>query len=243
LYVAVMIRSAPPSPFKTALITFLVAAAVALAVAQSASARDANWKLFVTVDYVSTGTVTDSECFPNPAQVGPSPVSATTTRELTLRTVRPTTIQMYEAPNGVPATIPLGPAYKAQVTESREAGVTTSGSPVGCFGGGSSKQDCGTRSLRSGAYVNPLGGVHSWKGFVFEPQQLPTFSNCGIAPAMAKLPDPLDLSIKASPGALTGQEPKLVFRKTERFRATKNDGSIRSEATAKLTYTVKLTHL
>ncbi|MDQ3724945.1 MAG: hypothetical protein M3335_03470 [Actinomycetota bacterium] len=237
-----MIRSAPPAPFKTALITFLIAAVVGLVIAQNAPARDANWKLHVTIDYVSTGTVTDSECFPNPSQVDPSPVSATVTRELTLRTVRPTTIQMYEAPNGVPATIPRGAPYKAQVTETREAGITTSGTPVGCYGSGSGKQDCGTRSLRSGAYVNPLGGVHSWKGFAFEPQQLPTFSNCGIAPAMAKLPDPLDLNIKASPGALTGQKPKLVFRKTQRFQATKNDGSIRSEATAKLTYTVKLTH-
>jgi hypothetical protein len=31
-----MIRPAPPSPFKTALITFLIAAVVALAVAQQA---------------------------------------------------------------------------------------------------------------------------------------------------------------------------------------------------------------
>lgn len=237
-----MIRSAPPAPFKTALIAFLIAAIVALAVAQSASARDANWKLHVTIDYVSNGTVTDNGCFPDPSQVDPSPVTATTTRKLTLRTVRPVTIQMYEAPNGVPATIPRGAPFKGQVTETREAGITTSGTPVGCFGGGSSKQDCGTRSLRSGAYVNPLGGVRSWKGFRFEPQELPIFSNCGIAPAMAKLPDPLDVSIKASPGALTGQKPKLVFRKTKRFGATKNDGSIRSEATAKLTYTVKLVH-
>jgi hypothetical protein len=33
-----MIRSAPPSPFKTALITFLIAVGVALAVAQQAPA-------------------------------------------------------------------------------------------------------------------------------------------------------------------------------------------------------------
>jgi hypothetical protein len=33
-----MIRSAPPSPFKTSLITFLIAVAVALAVAQQAPA-------------------------------------------------------------------------------------------------------------------------------------------------------------------------------------------------------------
>lgn len=74
-----MIRSAPPAPFKTAFIAFLVAAIVALAVAQDASARDANWKLHVTIDYVSTGALTDSESFPDPSQVGPSPVTATTT--------------------------------------------------------------------------------------------------------------------------------------------------------------------
>ncbi len=37
-YFRSMIRSAPPAPFKTALITFLVAAVVALLVAQNASA-------------------------------------------------------------------------------------------------------------------------------------------------------------------------------------------------------------
>ena len=99
-----MIRSAPPAPFKTTFITFLVAAVVALVVAQSADARHANWKLSVTIDYVSTGT-TNGECFPDPVQTPPSPVTAITTRKITLRTVRPTSIQMYEAPNGVPATI------------------------------------------------------------------------------------------------------------------------------------------
>jgi hypothetical protein len=236
-----MIRSAPPSPFKTAFITFLISAVVALAVAQSASARDANWKLHVTIDYVSAATVTDGECFPDPSQVAPSPVTATTTRKVTLRTVRPTTIQMYEAPNGVPATIRVGPLFKAQVTETRGPGVSTSGNPTACFGGGS-KQDCGTRSLRSGAYVNPLGGIHGWKGFVFEAEQQPSFSNCGIARAETKLPDPLELEIKVSPAALTGHRPKLVFRKTRRFQASARDGSVSSEASANLSYMVKLVH-
>jgi hypothetical protein len=236
-----MIRSAPPAPFKTALLTLLIAVVVALFAAGKADARHANWKVFVTIDYTSTGTVTDSECFPDPEQTSPSPVTATTSRELTLRTVKPTTIQMYEAPNGVPATIPVGPPYKAQVTESREPGVTSGGSPSGCFGGGS-KQDCDTRSVRSGGYFNPLGGVGHWKGFRFEPEREPSFGNCSTVEAEGKLPDPLQVDIKVSPAKLTGHAPKLVFHRTRRFEASAHDGSRRSSASAKLTYTVKLVH-
>jgi len=40
-----MIRPAPPAPFKTAFITFLIAVVVGLLVAGGAKAGDANWKL------------------------------------------------------------------------------------------------------------------------------------------------------------------------------------------------------
>ena len=236
-----MIRSAPPAPFKTALLTFFIAAVVALLVAGKADARDANWKVFVTIDYASTGTVTEGECFPDPEQIAPSPVTATTSRKVTLRTVRPTTVQMYEAPNGVPATIPLGPPYKAQVSEHRESGVS-GGSPSGCSGGGGGTKDCGTRSVRSGGYFNPLGGVGHWKGFRFEAEREPSFGTCSTVEAESKLADPLQVDITVSPAKLTGHAPKLVFHKTRHFEASARDGSRRSSAEAKVTYTVKLVH-
>jgi hypothetical protein len=46
-----VIRSAPPAPVKTALITLLIAIAIAVMAAGKADARDANWKPLVTIDY------------------------------------------------------------------------------------------------------------------------------------------------------------------------------------------------
>lgn len=218
-----------------------VAIVLTAIVAQPASARDANWKLSVSIDYTSTATVTDSQCYPDPEQVAPTPVSGTVTRTVSLRTVRPTTIQMYEAPNGVPATIRVGPPYKANISETRSGGLDNGGRPVGCTGP-SSPKNCPTKSLRSGAYVNPLGGIHSWKGFVFEAEQEPYVPGCGLAPAEDNLPNPLELELKASPAALTGNRPKLVFHKSRTFKASKSEESLRSSATAKWTYTVTLTH-
>lgn len=224
-----------------ALPALALATVAALLFASIASARDANWKLSVTIDYTSTATVTDSQCYPDPEQAAPTPVSGTVTRTVSLRTVRPTTIQMYEAPNGVPATIRVGPAYKASISETRSGGLDTSGRPVGCNGPAAPK-DCPTKTLRSGAYVNPLGGIHSWKGFVFEAEQEPFVPGCGLSPAEDKLPNPLELELKASPAALTGNRPKLVFHKSRTFKASKSEESLRSSATAKWTYTVTLTH-
>lgn len=239
-----MTRPAPPAPFKTAFLTFLIAAIVALLVTDNASARDANWKLLVTIDYTSTATATDSYCFPHPDQSAPSTLTATVTRKVTLQTVRPTSIQMYQAPSGTPATIRVAPPYKAQVTETREPGLDMSGRPAGCFNVGPAPQyDCGTHSVRSGAYVSPLVRGRAWKGFTFEPEQRPSFERCGTAPAAAELPNPYDaLELRASPAALTGHAPKLVFHKSRTFKASKESGSLRSTATAKFNYTVKLVH-
>lgn len=228
--------------FRIVLPALAVGVAVALLASQPALARDADWKLSVTIDYTSTATVTDSQCYPDPEQAAPTPVSATVTRTVSLRTVRPTTIQMYEAPNGVPATIRIGPPYKAKISETREPGLDSSGRPAGCFGGGGDRRDCGTETLRSGAYVNPLGRVHAWKGFVFEAEREPSFARCGLAPAEDKLPNPLELELKASPAALTGNRPKLVFHKSRTFKASKSEETLRSSATAKWTYTVTLAH-
>ena len=219
----------------------VVAIALTLLVVQPASARDADWKLSVTIDYTSTASVTDSRCYPDPEQAAPTPVSATVTRTASLRTVKPTVVQMYEAPNGVPATIRIGPPYGATVSEIRSPGLDSSGRPVGCNGPAPAK-DCATNTLRSGAYINPLGGIRSWKGFVFEAEQEPFVPGCGLAPAEDKLPNPFELELEASPAALTGNRPKLVFHKSRTFKASKSEESLSSTATAKWTYTVTLTH-
>lgn len=220
-----------------------LAAAIVLTllVAPAASARDADWKLTATIDYTSTASVTDSQCYPDPEQAGPTPVSATVTRTVSLRTMKPTVVQMYEAPNGVPATIRIGPAYKSSISETRSGGLDSSGRPAGCNGPAAPKS-CPTKTLRSGAYINPLGGIHSWKGFVFEAEREPFVPGCGLAPAEDKLPNPLELELRASPAALTGHRKKLVFHKSHTFKASKSEESLRSSATAKWTYTVTLTH-
>jgi len=219
----------------------VVAIVLTLLVAQPASARDADWKLTARIDYTSTASVTDSRCYPDPEQIAPTPVSATVTRMVSLRTVKPTIVQMYEAPNGVPATIRIGPPYKADIGETRSPGLDSSGRPVGCSGPATPK-GCPTKTLRSGAYINPLGGIHSWKGFVFEAEQEPYVPGCGLAPAEDNLPNPLELELKASPAALTGHRSKLVFHKSRTFKASKSEESLRSTATAQWAYTVTLTH-
>lgn len=225
------------------LVPLALASVVGLIAAPAASARDADWKLFLTVDYSSTGTATDSHCFPDPAQIGPSPLSASATRKVTIRTVRPLFVEMYEAPNGVPATITssFDPAARMQLAETRDSGLDTSGSPFGCNDGTVPKPDCGTKSRTTGVYINPLGSIHHWRGFTLELEsEAPSFSRCGLAGAQQELPDPVQIEIKASPGQLTGTAPKLVFRGAPTSRASDRHESTTSSATGKLSYTVKL---
>ncbi|HET7443643.1 MAG TPA: hypothetical protein VFJ57_03200 [Solirubrobacterales bacterium] len=220
-----------------------LALAAGLVAAPAAGARDADWKLTLTVDYSSTGTATDSHCFPDPAQIAPSPLSASATRKVTIRTVRPLFVEMYEAPNGVPATITssFDPAARMKLAETRDSGLDTSGSPFGCNGGGATKTDCGTKSRTTGVYINPLGAVHHWRGFTLELEsEAPPFSRCGLAGAQQELPDPVLIDVKATPGQLTGSAPQLVFRGSPTSRASDRDESTTSSATGKLTYTVKL---
>lgn len=225
------------------LVPLALAVALSLVAAPAAGARDADWKLFLTVDYSSAGAATDSHCFPDPNQTAPSPLSASATREVTIRTVRPLFVEMYEAPNGVPATITssFDPAARMKLAETRDSGLDTSGSPFGCNGGAVPKTDCGTKSRTTGVYVNPLGGIRHWRGFTLELEsEAPTFSRCGLAGAQQELPEPILIDVKATPGQLTGTAPKLVFRGAPTSRASDRHESTASSATGKLSYTVKL---
>lgn len=130
--------------------------------------------------------------------------------------MRPLFVEMYEAPN-------------------------SEGDPLGCCGGGTPKTDCGTKSRASGVYVNPLGGIHHWRGFTLELEsEPPPFSRCGLAGAQRELPDPLQIEVKAPPARLTGSAPKLAFRGKPTSKASDRDGNTPSSATGKLSYTVKL---
>lgn len=144
------------------------------------------------IDYSSTSTVTAADCSPTPGVRSPAPVTASSGRKVTLRTVRPTTTQMYEAPNGVPATIRIGPPYKARITETASPVSTATEDRFGCYSY-ITPEGRPTETLASGACINPLGRIHAWKGFVFETEREPRFQNRGIAAAGDELPNPLEL--------------------------------------------------
>ena len=221
-----------------------LAVAAALLVAAPAGATSiGQWKVFVTADYHSTGTETDAHCYPGQA-TSPSSLTATATQHVTIRTAVPATVDMYEAPNGIGVVTDdaLGPAFKGRVAETRGGTVGAAGLPAGCIGAEPNpKPDCGSRSLAVGAYFNPLGKIHGWEGFSFEPRETPRpFSTCGLTAAQGELPGGFEVDVKAPPRKLSGHAPKLVFHRTERFKASGRDEGVPSTATAVLTWTVKL---
>lgn len=218
-----------------------------LAAAPAGASPTGYWKLFVTIDFSSEGTATDDHCFPDPSQVRPSTMTATASEKVRVRTARPTVVDAHEAPNGVPVfgEYVFGQAFRAKVTTTRSSGLDGGGEPLDCGGGPPDRRpSCGTKSLTSGLYVNPLGGIHSWKGFVVELQETPagSFPDCQVTAAQNELPEPFTLEIRAAPRKLTGRSPKLVFRGKRKLKATGRDGNTESTATGTLSYTVKLVH-
>ncbi len=223
-------------------VTSLIAS---LAAPSAGASPTGYWKLFVTIDLSSEGTATNDHCFPDPTQVKPSPMTATASEKVTVRTVRPTVVDAHEAPNGVPVfgEYVFGQSFRANVTATRSSGLDGGGEPLDCGGGPPDRRPrCGTKSLRSGLYVNPLGGIHSWKGFVVELQETPlgSFPNCQVTEAQSDLPDPFTIEVRAAPRKLTGHSPKLVFRGKRKLKASGRDGNTESTATGTLSYTVKL---
>lgn len=223
----------------------LAVAAMLLGAAGAAASPTGYWKLSLRIDFASSGTATNSRCYPDPEQAAPTPVSGSATQKLTVRTTRAAHVEFHEAPNGVPVAgeTSYGKAFRGKVSESRAGNVGSDGEPKGCYGGGAPPvAECGTRSVLSGLYVNPLGGIHSWKGFTVQLQSAPSgsFGGCGLTGAQGELADPLTIDVVAKPGKLTGKAGKLVFRGSKSLKASDSDESTKSTATGKLTWTVTL---
>lgn len=202
------------------------------------------WTLSLKLELTSTGTATNPRCYPNPEQVAPSPVSGTATQKVVWTTVRPTKVEFHEAPNGVPVAGETNytRGFRGKLTETRSGDLNTSGEPLNCYGGNPpEKTDCGNRSSFGGIYVNPLGGIRSWKGFRVEPEQTPQekYSRCGLTSAQWKL-NPLDIDVVAKPSKLTSKVPKLVFSRTVQLKASDTQEGIKSTATGTLKYTITL---
>jgi hypothetical protein len=224
----------------------LAAFALMLLTAPGAGAANPSgyWKVQISIDYTSTGAATDPRCYPNPEEVNPSPVSGDATQKISVRTLKPTTLEFHEAPNGVPVAgeTNFTRGYRGKISETRGGDLSLDGSPTSCLGGQPRKTDCGTRSVISGLYVSPLGGIHSWRGFVIEFEQTPQerFQSCGLSDAQHKL-DPLRIEIPAKPSRLTSRAAKLVFRDSVDVKASTTFEGVKSSATGKLNYTIKLT--
>lgn len=221
----------------------LVVAAMLVGAAGAGAANPTGyWKLSLKLELTSTGTATNPRCYPNPEQVAPTPVSGTATQRIVWKTVRPTTVEFHEAPNGIPVAGETNytRGFRGKLTETRAGNVELGGEPQGCYGE-LPKTDCGDRSSFGGIYVNPLGGIHSWKGFRVEPEQTPQekYSRCGLTSAQFKL-NPLDIDVVAKPGKLTGRAPKLVFTKTLQLKAADTNEGVKSTATGTLKYTITL---
>lgn len=217
--------------------------------AATAGAAAANptgyWKLSLRVDYTSSGTATKSRCDPNPEQAAPSPVSSNATQTLTVRTTRPAHVEFHAAPNGVPVATETAFAkpFRAKVSESRAGDVSSDGEPKGCYGGPPEPpMGCPTKTVNSGLYVNPLGGIHGWKGFTVQLQESPAgdSNRCGLTGAQGKLAEPLTIDVVAKPSKLTGKAGKLVFRGSKSFRASDQEESTKSTATGRITWIVTL---
>lgn len=227
-------------------------AAALLAIALLTPAADASpsghWKLSWSIEFTTEGTVTEGECFPDPDQTKPTPLSATVTSHVVVKTTRPALVEAHEAPNGVPvfqeSTFARG--ARAKAVETRTSGLDGGGQPLGCFGPEPAPNpNCDKQSVLSGLYLSPLGGIHSWRGFTIELQQNTAgkFGRCPLSGAQGRLPYFDALEIAARPKQLLGRAPKLVFRRSQTFSASERDHSTRSQATEKLTYMVKLTRL
>jgi hypothetical protein len=216
----------------------------ALAPAAGASPT-VHWKLTWSIEFTTQGTVTEGECFPDPEQAKPTPLSATATSHVIVKTTRPAVVEAHEAPNGVPVfqEYTYAPAARAKAVETRVSGLDGGGQPLGCFGPEPAQNPhCGKQSLISGLYLSPLGHIHGWRGFTIELQEntASKFGRCPLSGAQGKLPYFGALEIAATPKQLLGHAPKLVFRRSQSFSASEHDHSTRSQATEKLTYTVKL---
>jgi hypothetical protein len=202
------------------------------------------WKIFVSMDYTSTGTVTSTRCYPDPAQVAPSPLTAEAHETIKVRTARPTLIETHVSPNGIGVVQDwlYATPFRFQITSTRESGLE-GGRPGGCSGSDDqSRGDCGTKKERTGFFISPVGKIGHWEGFDVEPQEFPEFGTCSLTDAHGKLGADLEVVVKDKPSRLLSRKiPKLVYRGRKTFKS----GPVREEdststATGTLSWKVTL---
>lgn len=226
-----------------------------------------HWKLFVSIDYETEGTVTASNCErrltpqeyeeqqerevatgvdETPAKFS---LTASATQKASLRTVRPGTIEVHGRRHGadVFAQSTGAPPMKARTTVSGSAvGLGEGGEPAGCHPGEQpgSSQPFEPESSSGTVYVLPLSARGRLRGFTVEPEVEPWHGETSGppgTPAQAKLPSRIVLELEATKKRLLSHSiPKLVFHRTKHFEASANEGGSVSSATGSLTYTVKL---
>lgn len=215
--------------------------------AASASASPTGyWKLFVTMDYESSGTVTNAMCFPNREQTAPSTLTAEARETIRVRTARPTVIETHVAPNGVPVVGDwiFSPPFRFQITSTRESELEGS-NPRGCFDSSNlnykPRYDCGTLKKRTGLFIGPVGRIDHFEGFDVEPQEFPTFQDCALTDAQGKLPDPFEVVVKDKPSRLLSRKiPRLVYKGRRSFKGSATEGDAVSSATGSFSYEVTL---
>ena len=225
----------------------LVWTSSAMAISTAPPSPTGYWKIFVSMDYESTGTVTNSMCFPDVNQTAPSTLTAEARETIKVRTARPTLIEMRVAGNGAPVVgdWQFAPSFKFQITHTRESDLEGS-SPKGCFDNSDlnykPRYDCGTLKERTGLFIGPLGGINRWRGFDVQPQELPNFESCSLTPAQAKLPLDLEAVLKDKPSRLVSRKiPKLVYRGKKTFKGGPvKEGDTTSSATGSFSYKVTL---
>lgn len=220
----------------------LLGSASAAAISTASASPTGYWKLFVAIDWRSQGTVTASDC-------EGQPMTASASQAISVRTVRPMTIEVHIAPNGVGVVQKelFSPAMRVKTSVSGVSGVDAYGDPVGCRPGPEEPRPprpCRTETDVQGVFLSPRGPIGHLRGFEVGAESSESWEGEGGCPetrAQEKLPRDLSVEVRAAAKKLLSQRiPKLVFHKAQRFKATAKEGNSVSSATGSLSYTVKL---
>jgi hypothetical protein len=225
----------------------LVWASSAMAISTVPPSPTGYWKVFVSMDYESTGTVTSSMCFPDADQTAPSTLTAEAHETIKVRTARPTLVEMRVAGNGAPVVGDwlFAQSFKFQITNMRASDLEGN-LPKGCYDNSDlnykPRYDCGTLKERTGLFIGPLGGIGRWRGFHLQPQEFPNFESCALTDAQGKLPHPFEVVIEEKPARLVSRKiPKLVYRGKKTFKSGPvKEGDATSSATGSFSYKVTL---
>jgi hypothetical protein len=224
----------------------LIWASSAMAISTAPASPTGYWKIFVSMDYESRGTVTAAQCYPDESQTAPSTLTAEAREAVKVRTARPTVIETHVAPNGIPVVGDwvYSPAFRFQITSTRESGLEGN-VPKGCYDDSrlnyKPRYDCGTLKERAGLFISPVGRINHLEGFDVEPEDFPFFESCALTDAQGKLPDPFGVVVKEKPSRLLSRKiPRLVYKGRRSFKRNATEGDATSSATGSFSYEVTL---